>query len=69
MLSWASPVVLVVREPPASAEDAREVSSIPGSGGSPGGGHGNPPQYSCLDNPTDKGARGAAVFGVTKSRT
>ena len=69
MLSWASPVVLVVREPPASAEDAREVSSIPGSGGSPGGGHGNPPQYSCLDSCIDRGAWWAIGHGVAKNWT
>ena len=43
--------------------------SIPGLGRSPGGGHGNPPQYSCLDNPMDRGAWQATVHGITKSWT
>ena len=41
----------VVKNPPASARDTRDVDSIPGSGRSPGGGHGTPLQYSCLENP------------------
>ena len=45
------------------------MGSIPGSGRSPGGGHGNPLQYSCLENPMDRGARRALVHRVTKSRT
>ena len=44
-------VALVLKNPPASAGDMREVGLIPGSGRSPGGGHGNPLQYSCLENP------------------
>ena len=44
------------------------MTSIPGLGRSPGGGHGNPLQYSCLGNPMDRGAWRAAVFGVAKSR-
>ena len=51
---WASQVALVVKNPPANAGDGRDVSSIPGSGRSPGEGCGNPPQYSCLENPTDR---------------
>ena len=46
-------MVLVVKNPPANA---RELGSIPGLGRSPGGGHGNPLQYSCLENPMDRGA-------------
>ena len=46
-----SQVVLVVRGPPANAGDIRDVGLIPGSGWSLGGGHGNPLQYSCLENP------------------
>ena len=46
-----SQVVLVVKNPPANAGDMRDVGSIPGLGRSPGGGHGNPSQYSCLENP------------------
>ena len=46
----------MVKNPPANAEDIREVSSIPGLGRSPGGGPDSPLQYSCLENPMDKGA-------------
>ena len=46
-------VVLVVKNPPASAGDVRDTGSIPGSGRSPGGRHENPLQYSCLENPMD----------------
>ena len=52
---------LVVKNLPTSAGDIRDVGSITGSGISPGGGHGNPLQYSCLENPTDRGAWQAAV--------
>ena len=51
-----SPVVLVVKNPPANAGDRRDTGSIPESGRSPGGGHGNSLQYSCLENPMDRGA-------------
>ena len=47
----ASQAVLVIKSPPASAGDVRDTGSIPGSERSPGGGLGNPLQYSCLDNP------------------
>ena len=47
-------MALVVKNPPANAGDIRDVGLIPGSGRSPGGGYGNPLQYSCLENPTDK---------------
>ena len=46
----------VAKNPPSSARDAREVGSIPESGRSPGGGNGNPFQYSCRENPMDSGA-------------
>ena len=59
----------VVKNTPASAGDIRDTGLIPGSGRSPGGGHGNPLQYSCLKNPMDRGAWWATVHGVTKSRT
>ena len=52
----ASQVVLVVKNLPANAGDVRYTGSIPGLGRSPGRGHGNPLQYSCLENPTDRGA-------------
>ena len=56
----------VVKNPPANAGD---VGSIPGWGGSPGGGHGNPLWYSCLGNPMDRRAWRATVHGVAKSWT
>ena len=65
----ASQVVLVVKNPTANAGDIRDTGSIPGSGRSPGGGHGNPLQYSCLENPMDRGAWQATVHGVAMSRT
>ena len=49
--SWASQVVLMVKNPPANAGNARDSGSIPGLGRSPGGGHGNPLQYSRLEDP------------------
>ena len=52
----ASQVALVVKNPPANAGDIRDMGSIPGLGRSPGGRYGNPLQYSCLENPMDKGA-------------
>ena len=66
---WASQVVLVVKNPPASAGDVRGADSIPESGRFPGEGHGNPLQYSCLQNPKDKASWQAAVHKVTKSQT
>ena len=48
-------MVLVVKNPPANAGDIRDAGSIPGSERSPGGGYGNPLQYSCLENPVDGG--------------
>ena len=65
----AAQVVLVVKNPLANAGDIRDVGLIPGSGRCPGGRHGNPLQYSCLGNPTDRGAWQATVHGVTKSQT
>ena len=55
-----------VKNPPVSAGDA---GSLPDPGRSPGGGNGNPFHYSCLENPTDRGAWWATVHGVTKNRT
>ena len=52
-----------------SACNEGDTSSIPGSGRSPGGGHGNPLQYSCLENPMDRGVWQATVHWVSKSRT
>ena len=59
----------VGKESACNAGDARDSGSIPGWGRSPGGGHGNPLQYSCLENPMDRGAWQATVHGVTKSWT
>ena len=61
--------MLVVKNPPANAGDIIDVDSIPGSGRSPGGGHGNLLQYSRLENPMDRGTWKATVHRVTKSRT
>ena len=67
---YAAPKVsLVVKNLPASAGDVRDMGSIPVSGRFPGGEHGNPLQYSGLENSTDRGAWWATVRGVTKSRT
>ena len=65
----ASQVVLVVKKPPTNEGDARDVGSVPGSGRSPGGGHGNPLWYSCLENPMDKEAWQAIVHRVTQRWT
>ena len=54
---------------PANAGDVRDAGLIPGSGRSTGGGHGNPLEYSCLENPMDRGAWWAPVHRVTKSWT
>ena len=62
-------MALVVKNPPANAGDVRDLDLIPGSGRAPGEGNGNPLQYSCLKNPTDRGAWWTTVHGVTKSQT
>ena len=59
----------MVKNLPANAGDSRDVGSIPGSGRSPGEGSGNPLQYSCLENPVDRGAWWATVLVVAKSWT
>ena len=61
-------VINVVKNLPASAADLRDSSSIPGSGRSPGGGHGSPLQYSCLENPMGRGTWRGAVHSVAGSR-
>ena len=65
----ASQVVLIVKNPPANAGDIGGAGSIPESGRSPGGGHGNPLQYSFLENPMDRRAWWATVHRVAKSQT
>ena len=67
--SWASRVVLLVKDLPANVGDVRDAALISGLGRSPRGGHGNPLQYFCLENPTDRGVWRATVHGVTKSWT
>ena len=57
------------KEPACQCRRLTEVGSIPGWGRSPGGANGNPLQYSCLENPMDRGAWWATVCGVAKSRT
>ena len=65
---WAFSVVLMVKNPPANAGDVREAGSIPGWEDPPGG-HGNPLQYSCLENPMDIGAWQRTVHPIAKSQT
>ena len=65
-IQWGFPGGSEVKMP---ACNERDLDSIPGSGRSPGEGNGNPLQYSCLENPMDRGAWWAIVHGVAKSRT
>ena len=58
----------MVKNTPASAGDIGDSGLVPGWGGAPGGGHGTPLQYSCLENPMDRGAWWATVHGVVKGR-
>ena len=78
LLSWwplqfvtvcVTQVALLVKNPPANAGDVSDTGLIPGLGRCPGGGNGNPLQYSCLENPMDRGAWWAMVQRVTKSWT
>ena len=75
MSQWGCPLVgsgafpLLVKNSPTSAGDMRVEGLIPGLRRSPGGGHSIPRQYSCLENPMDRGARRTTVHGVTKSQT
>ena len=64
-----SQVALVVKNPPANAEDIRDSGSIPGSERFPGEGSCYPLQYSCLENSMDRGAWQTIVYGVSKNRT
>ena len=63
---WGFPGGTMVKNLPANAGGARDVGSTPGTGRSPGKGNGNPLQYSCLENSTDRGAWWAAIHGVAK---
>ena len=66
---FPSQVVLVVKNLPGKAGDLRDMGSISGLGRSSGEGNGNPPQCSCLESPTDRGAWQATVHRVAKSQT
>ena len=69
-MTWkSSQVALVVKNALANAGDLRDMGSIPGLGRSSEGEHGNPLQYSCLENPMDRGAWWAIVHRVTESNT
>ena len=70
LLVWcpSSQVALVIKNPPANAGEAGDMGSIPGSGRFPGGRHGNPLQYSCLENPVQRGAWRATVRKVVRVR-
>ena len=59
----------MIKNMPANAGDIRDPGSVPESGRSPGGGNGSPLQYSCQENPMDRGAWRAMVHRVTKSDT
>ena len=67
MFTTTSQVVQVVKNPRAHAGDIKDAVSIPGLRRSPGEENGNPREYSCLENPIDKGAWRATVYGITKS--
>ena len=60
---------MVVKNPPANVGDMRDSGSVPGLGRSPGEGHGSPLQYSCPENPTDRGALWATVCGIAESNS
>ena len=62
-------MLLVVKNSPVNAEEVRDLGLIPGSGRSSGGGHGNPLQYSCLENFMDRGAWQRMVHGIANSQT
>ena len=66
MSQQPSQVAQAVKKLPANAGDAGDAGPVPGLGRSPGGGHGNPLQYSCLENPMDRGAWQAIVHGGHK---
>ena len=68
-MQGAFQIALVVKNPPANAGDVRDTGLISGLGRSLGGEHGNPLQYSCLENPMDSGTWRATVHRITKSQT
>ena len=59
-------MALVVKNPPVNVGDVRDVGSIPGLGSYPGEGHGNPLQYSCVENPMDRGAWWPSSIGLQR---
>ena len=67
--SWASQVALALKNLPADAGHARDLGLTPGSERVPGEGHGNPLEYSCLENSMDRGVGQAIVHRVAKSQT
>ena len=67
--TWASQVALVVKNLPANEGDIRDMGLIPDFGRYPGGGHGNPLQYSCLENPMDRRAWRVTIHRVSQSQT
>ena len=67
MLFWAFPGGTGVKNPPANAVDTGPTGSIPGLGRPPGGGHDNPLQYSCLENPMDRGAWWATIHRAAQA--
>ena len=69
VLFWSSNMALVVKNLPAKARDERDTDSVPESGRSPAGRHGNPLQFSFLENPLDRGVWWVMVHKVTKRRT
>ena len=69
MYSGDFQVAVVIKNLPANAGDVRDLGLVPGLGRSPGEGNGNPLQYSCLENPTDRGTWWATVHGVAQSQT
>ena len=69
LITGASQVALVGKNLPAKAGNIRSMGSTPRLGRSPGGGHGNPLKYSCLENPMDRGAWQVTLHRITKSWT
>ena len=69
LLKTLFPCGSVVKNPPANTGDSEDTGLIPGLGRSPGGGHGNSLQCSCLGNPMDRGTWWITVCGVTKHKT
>ena len=63
---WGFPGALLVKNPPANEGDIKNTGSIPWSGRSPGGGHSNPLQYSCLENPMDRGGWWATIHTLAQ---